>query len=161
MMNPYILLIVGLVLILLEFYLPGAVMGSAGGLLILASLFLAVIQFNSTWAIVLFFLIAILSVIGVIKYALWKIPRSKNIYSSGDQEGYFASSFDASAIGKKGVVLSDLKPGGYIMVDGKQQQAISESGYISQGEEVIVLRGDGESLIVMKTNSENFNEPLQ
>lgn len=159
-MNPYVLLIVGLVLILLEFYLPGAVMGTAGGLLVLASLFLAVIQFQSTWWILFFFIVALASVAAVIKFALWKIPRTKSIYSSGDQTGYQASSFDASAIGKKAVVLSDLKPGGYILVDGKQEQAISESGYIAQGEEVIVLRGEGESLIVMKFNAEKSNEPL-
>lgn len=159
-MNPFVLLIVGLLLILLEFYLPGAVMGTAGGLLILASLFLAVIQFESSWSILLFFILTVFSVIAVVKYALWKIPRTKNIYSSADQEGYQASSFDTTAIGKKGTVLSDLKPGGYILIDGKQEQAISESGYIPQGEEVIVLRGEGESLIVMKTNSEKLNEPL-
>lgn len=151
-MNPFILLIIGLLLILLEFYLPGAVMGTAGGLLILASLFLAVLQFESFWAILLFFFLTAASVVGVIKYALWKIPRTKNIYSSADQEGYQASSFDSAAIGKKGIVLSDLKPGGYILIDGKQHQAISESGYISQGDEVIVLRGEGESLIVVKNN---------
>lgn len=157
-MNPFVLLVIGLVLILLEFYLPGAVLGTAGGLLVLASIFVAAMQFESAWMVILYFFFVIGAVIAVIKYALWKIPRSKSIYSSADQEGFQASSFDASAIGKTGVVLSDLKPGGYILVNGKQQQAISESGYISQGEEVIVLRGEGESLIVVKNQLETSHE---
>ncbi|MGK5595016.1 MAG: NfeD family protein [Parachlamydiaceae bacterium] len=150
-MMPFILLLTGLLLIFLEFYLPGAVMGTAGSLLILASLFLAVIQFQSVWLIAFFFILVSCSVIGIIKYALWKIPRSKSIYLKSDQEGYVASTYDKSAIGKKAIVLSDLKPGGYILLDGKQEQAISESGYISQGEEVTVVRGEGESLIVIKS----------
>ncbi len=79
------------------------------------------------------------------------IPKAKSgfsIYSNKDQEGYQASEYDVNAIGKKGKVISDLKPGGFIMVDGKKQAAISESGYISHGAEVIVLSGDGESLMV-------------
>ncbi|KAF3362007.1 Uncharacterized protein PHSC3_001318 [Chlamydiales bacterium STE3] len=149
-MTPFVLLAIGLVLVLLEFYLPGAVMGTAGALLILASLFLAVVQFQTSFSIILFFLLAAVAVIAVIKYALWKIPRSNTIYSEADQQGYVASTYDVSAIGKKGIVFSDLKPGGYILIDGKQEQAISESGYLSQGEEVVIVRGEGDSLIVMK-----------
>lgn len=150
-MNPFIVLLIGLLLIFLEFYIPGAVMGTAGALLVIASLFLYVMQSTSTLETVLFFVGALIAVAVIIKFALWWIPRTKkefSIYSHGYQDGYQASSFDASAIGKKGTVLSDLKPGGYILIEGKQHQAISESGYISQGQEVIVLRGEGESLIV-------------
>ena len=95
----------------------------------------------------------IAGVIGVIKFALWRIPRTGpeySIYSRGDQEGFQASSFDAGAIGKVGVVLTDLKPGGYIIVDHVQHQALSEVGYISAGTSIRVVRGEGESLIVVK-----------
>lgn len=156
-MNPYILLVVGLVLIYLEFYLPGIVMGTAGALMIIGSIFLFVIQHDSPLAIILYFLACIGLVAAVIKFALWRIPRAKkeySIYSHGAQNGYQASSFDAAAIGKTGIVLSDLKPGGYIMIEGTQHQAISESGYIPQGEEVIVIRGEGESLIVKSVTKE-------
>lgn len=152
-MNPFILWVLGLILIYLEFYLPGAVMGVTGGLLIIASLFLFIIQFNSPLLSLLYFVCVAASVVLLIKYALWRIPRTKSdrgIYSAHDQEGYQASGFDASAIGKTGVVLSDLKPGGYIEVESKQHQAISESGYLQKGEEVVVLRGEGESLIVRR-----------
>ncbi len=150
-MTPFAFLLIGLFLIYLEFYVPGAVMGIAGGLLVAASIFLAIITYSSTVGILVFVLLAIFGVVGVIKFALWRIPRAspgRTIYSAADQEGYQASSFDKSAIGKKGVVFSDLKPGGYILIEGQQHQAISESGYLKQGTPIIVLKGDGESLIV-------------
>lgn len=128
-------------------------MGVAGALLIAASLLLFVMEAHSPLAVLLYFVMVALSVVFLIKYALWKIPRAKpdrSIYSADAQEGYQASHFDEKAIGKTGIVLSDLKPGGYILVDGEQQQAISESDYISKGTEVVVLRGEGESLIVRR-----------
>ncbi len=152
-MNPVLFLLAGLMLIFLEFYVPGAVMGTAGGLLILASIFLAAITYESAWTILIFVIAAIAATISVIRFALWYIPRvkgDKSIYSNGAQVGYKASGFDASMIGKTGVVLSDLKPGGYILIEGQQHQALSESGYIPEGEKVLVLRGEGESLIVKK-----------
>jgi membrane-bound ClpP family serine protease len=151
----FILLIIGLVLVYLEFYLPGAVMGTAGALLLIASLFFFMMQYQSTPLTLLYLAFILGALAAVIKYALWKIPRSKpdsSIYSKDSQNGYFASSFDPAMIGKKGVVVTDLKPGGYILIDGVQAQALSESGYLTQGTEVIVLRGDGDSLIVKQSN---------
>ncbi|WP_052236405.1 NfeD family protein [Candidatus Protochlamydia amoebophila] len=71
-----------------------------------------------------------------------------SIYLKKDQKGFQASEYDRNAIGKLGMVLTDLKPGGYILIEGKQHQAISLTGYISKGEEVIVVSGQEESLIV-------------
>lgn len=155
MINTIVTLIFGLVLIYLEFYLPGAVMGTAGGLMLIGSVFLFAITTNSAWMTGLYLLFVIGLSIALIKYALWRIPRVKadrSIYSADSQTGYVASAYDEKAIGKTGVVLSDLKPGGYIVIDGVQHQAISESGYIPQGKRVIVLRGEGESLIVSKAD---------
>lgn len=156
-MMPFIFWVVGLILIYLEFFIPGAVMGIAGGLLLIASLSLFVITYNDPIWIIVYFLCVGISVGVLIKFALWRIPRvkpEKSIYSSDAQEGYVASAFDASTIGHYGIVLSDLKPGGYILIDGIQHQAISESGYIPQGEEVVVLRGEGDSLIVRKRSDQ-------
>jgi membrane-bound ClpP family serine protease len=94
----------------------------------------------------------------LIKFALWRIrsaPQNRSIYSDNYQKkDYVASTFDTSAIGKTGVVLSDLKPGGYILIDGKQHQAISQTSYVTKGSTVLVLYGEGESLIVKPIQKE-------
>jgi len=53
-MMPYILLILGLLLIFIEFYLPGAVMGITGGLMVFASMILFAMQSESTWVTAVF-----------------------------------------------------------------------------------------------------------
>lgn len=128
-------------------------MGIAGGLMLIGSILLFAMKFSTPWLVAIYLLAVLASVAALIKYALWRIPRVKpgsSIYSNDAQDGFQASTYDANAIGKVGIVLSDLKPGGYIMIDAQQHQAISETGYIEQGEEVLVLRGEGESLIVRK-----------
>ncbi len=157
-MISFLLLAIGLLLIMLEFYLPGAVMGVLGGLFVLASIITFASQTNSVVAIIIFIIFATISVALLIKFTLKKIVSTKSdfsIYSNKDQEGYQASSFDKTALGKAGTVLSDLKPGGYILVDGKQHQAISITGYIPKGEEVLVLTGQEESLIVKKKETKS------
>ncbi len=156
-MIPFILLILGLLLILFEFYLPGAILGVIGGSIILVGIILFA-QTHSLLAVLFFILGAVISVGLLIRFALWRIVKAKpenSIYLSGDQEGYQASSYDSSAIGKTGIVLSDLKPGGYVNIEGKQHQAISITGYIPKGESIIVISGQEESLIVKNLKKEN------
>lgn len=157
-MIPFILLAIGLLLILAEFYLPGAIMGISGGVMVIAS----IVQFamdsgSPLWISVYVFGVAI-AVGLLIKFALWRIPRARpgrSIYLTGDQKGYQASTYDATTIGKTGIVVTDLKPGGHILVEGKRLQAISQSGYLVKGTEVIVLGGQEESLIVKRVNKES------
>jgi membrane-bound serine protease (ClpP class) len=148
----------GFLLIFLEFYLPGAVMGVTGGLLVLASIIIFAMQTQSPLAIILYILGTTVLLAALIKFTLWRIRQAKpdySIYSNADQEGYQASQFDASAIGKRGIVLTDLKPGGHILVEGKRLQAISQSGYISKGAEVVVIGGQEESLIVKLSSKDS------
>lgn len=152
-MNPFTLLLIGLAMIFLEFYIPGAIMGIMGGLIVLTSLVLFAYTSTSPWYVALYTIMTLVSLVALVRFALWRIPRAKqgfSIYSGKDQEGYVASHFDKSVIGKKGVVLSDLKPGGYILIDNKQHQALSTEGYIVKGTVVVVIGGEEESLIVKK-----------
>lgn len=154
-MSPYLLLFLGLLLIFLEFYVPGAVMGICGGLMVFISIVLFALQSQSV-LLTLFYIICVIVCLGFLfKFALWRIRTAKpgrSIFSDSSQEGFVASHFDTLAIGKKGIADTDLKPSGHIIVDGKRLQAISQSGYIIKGSEVIVIGGQEASLIVKPRN---------
>lgn len=146
-------LLIGLFLILAEFYLPGGIMAILGGGVLICNIILFALSSESIIWTILYTIGVIIATGFVIKFALWKIPRNKSsrsVYLSGDQQGFQASSFDASVIGKRGIVLTDLKPGGHILVDGKRLQAISESGYLVKGTSIEVLSGQEDSLIVKR-----------
>ncbi len=163
-MNPYILLVIGWILVLLEFYLPGMVMGITGGCMIIASIILIGTQSTSPIEILLFAVVAIGGLIAVVKFALWQIKgtkKKKSLYLDSDQTGYVASSINKHMIGKHGTALTDLKPGGYILIEGQKYQALSVSGYISKGDEVYVISGQQDSLNVKKYNKETSSSILQ
>lgn len=156
-MTAFLLLLLGLLLVFIEFFVPGMVMGIAGGILIFLSIVKFASESNSAIAIILYILFAFSSLALLIKYTLWKIRTTKtgfSIYSNKDQQGYFASEYDKKAIGKKGIVLTDLKPGGYISIDGVTHQAISLTGYIPKEAKVIVVSGEAESLYVKEILNE-------
>lgn len=156
-MIAYLLLLIGLLMIFLEFYLPGAILGIIGGGLVLSAVVVFAYLSDSLIATVLFFFGSLIAVLGLIRFTLWRIPRGKpesSIYSGSAQNGYLASTFDKTAVGKKGKVVSDLKPGGYISVEGNVHQALSVSGYISKGEKVDIIGGEGESLVVQQIKKE-------
>lgn len=150
-MIPFLLVVLGLILILVEFYVPGGIIGILGGISILSGIILFASETSSVIALLLFIIGTAVAVGWMIRFAIWRIKHAKpqySIYSNADQEGYVASTYDQQAIGKAGIVITDLKPGGYILVEGQQHPAISLGGYIAKGEHVTVVGGQEQSLMV-------------
>jgi membrane-bound ClpP family serine protease len=152
-MMPFIFLLIGLLLIFLEFFLPGGVMGASGGVFFLVALISFTMNSESALFVVLFYLLAAVSLAVVIKFALWRLKNSSQdsgIYSNNDQEGFHSPIFEKDAIGKEGTAYTDLKPSGYILVEGKRYQAISQSGYVEAKSPVSIVNGKGAYLIVKR-----------
>lgn len=150
----WILLCAGLLLIVGEFYLPGAILGVAGGISVLSAIFLMFYSYGASLGSFLFLLIAGGMLVLTIKGSIWLIARSgrSGLYVTRDSSSSQATHFDPQAIGKRGRVTADLKPGGYMEIEGVQYAARSEEGYVSAGHQVVVLRGEGDSLIVRKVS---------
>ncbi len=155
-MLPLFLLGVGCVLIFLEFYFAGLILGTLGVGLVLSSVAVFATQYQSLLANVGYIIFSGIAVVCVCRFAIWKVKATKSrssLYSENNQEGFTASTYNKTLIGKEGVVIADLKPGGYILVEGLKEPAISLSGYITKGESVLVVGGEGESLTVYRNDS--------
>jgi membrane-bound ClpP family serine protease len=55
-------------------------------------------------------------------------------------------------VGDRARVVSTLRPQGFVEVDGKRYDARSEFGAIETGQEVVVVKGDLQGLVVRKVN---------
>lgn len=156
MIVTLLLLFAGLLLIFLEFFLPGGIIGAIGGILLLLSLAFFVKATHSLLSLMLYIIFVSVAVFFLIKLTLlWMKKTKKNyIYLSSDQEGYLAAMYDANMIGKEGVAISDLKPSGHILIENKRLQALSKSGYILKGTSLRVIGGRGAYLIVKTLSQE-------
>ncbi len=97
MLLPYLFLIVGLICIFLEFFLPGGILGGFGGVLCFVGLGIEIVRANSFMDIFIYALVGFLATVFVIWFAMKKIKNSKSdseIYLNQDQEGFKASSYD-------------------------------------------------------------------
>ena len=152
-MIPYILLFVGLLLIFIEFFLPGGVLAIAGGVLLILGIIYFAVQSTSGVA-VLFFTIGTILLLGIlVKFTLWRMRRGhlgKSIFLGTHQEGYIASHFDPADIGKIGIAINDLKPAGHILVENKRLQAVAKVGYIPKGTNIKIIGGEGAHFIVIE-----------
>lgn len=152
-MTPFILLALGLFMVFIEFFVPGGILGIAGGVLIVVSIVMFIVASDSVLAVVGFIALAIALTAALIKFAIWRIQTKKgggSLFLHDTQEGYAASEFVKEYIGKEGVTLSDLKPAGHILIEGKRIQAVSKTGYLVKGSAVIVVAGQGAHLIVKR-----------
>lgn len=155
--NEYIFLIISLILIALEFVIPGGILGILGGVFYIASFFIAFGRENSQiTSEMVFVAIALVSLFTVIKTILWKIKNSKkenSLYLATDQEGYKAVETSNKLLGKIGKAESNLRPSGYVIIDGENFQALSLTGYIEEGTLVIVEREEGSTIFVRQHHS--------
>lgn len=150
------LALIGLILIYFEFFVPGAILGTLGGLFLIAGLVLSIWEQSSLIWVLIYVVGMITCLVLTIRLALWKIKRSKNanqFYLSDDQEGYVASSYDQDLIGEAGVALTALKPSGHISIRNQPYQAVSESGYIKKGSQIKIVAGEGSRFIVKEVES--------
>lgn len=144
------LLLLGLVLVFLEFFLPGMVLAILGSLALLASALLMFTHYAPLWGILYSTLLCAV-LLFLCRFALFSVKRSKgkgNFYHGEDQEGYLASEYDVQLIGKQGSVATELKPSGHIFVENRLYQALSETGLMSKGTPVDIVGGRGSYLIV-------------
>ena len=164
---------VGIILLMLEiFVIPGfGIAGISGFTLIIVTLAFAMIDNDivfttgdwnlkplvKPFAIVL---VSTTSMLFISIYLAAKLFPSRMFsrislntdLSSGGKEGFVGVEKESlnSLVGKECVVANDLKPQGYVEIEGKIYQATLETGYAQRGEKVKIFRHEGGRLYCKK-----------
>ena len=102
-------------------------------------------QINPSWFQVEPWLIAVVIICVIAFFAAsvyWGIRAHRRQVSAGREE----------LIGKIAEVMVALKPKGIVFVEGERWTAVSETGQVEPGEEVIITKVDGLKLWVTKNN---------
>jgi membrane-bound ClpP family serine protease len=153
-MNTIILLLaIGVVLFFFEIVVPGAILGTLGGLAMLGGIIVAFIEFGPTGGVATTFIsIAILAIVLYIELRILPNTRlgKRMFLHAAVDAGSQPPVADFSIVGKTGEAATVLAPSGFVIVDGRRLEAFSQSGYIELGTTVRVDAVDNFRVIVSK-----------
>lgn len=148
------LVAIGFLLLAIEIFIPGGVIGIVGILIILAAIVGAGIQFGASVA---FPLGVACLVVGVGFFFAWAkyFPDSRmgsrfNLKTMVGKESGYSSQDPAweALVGKRGETQSDLHPSGIAKVEGMRLDVISEGAYIPKGSPIEVTQVNSNRIVV-------------
>ncbi|MGB9664596.1 MAG: NfeD family protein [Ignavibacteria bacterium] len=147
-----ILVLIGLILITLEvFFLPGLIVGILGGILI----FVAVIYLNLTYGFEIAIVTFVFSLFaGIILFLLFKkFKISDRFILKEEQKSFLKDDYKSKKIeiiGKKGISLTDLKPSGFVLIEGGKFDVQSSGEFIPKNSVIEIISIEGSKIFVKK-----------
>jgi len=145
-----ILFIVGILLLALEVFMPGAVLGILGGVAMILGCVTAFAKLGMAGG---FLAVAIaLSLLGLtIFLEFYLLPRTRlgrqmfvHSTSGADQKPVASEEL----VGRRAEALTTLAPSGYVSVDGRRYEAFCQTGHASKGALLRVTGRDSFRLVV-------------
>ena len=155
-MEAVISLILGIVLIVLEFFVAGGILGLIGVGAIVTALFLAGYDLqHMTVSISIALLIAIIAAVILFKWIGTERGLLKKIIlrdRTTTELGYVSTVERKELIGKKGKTVTPLRPAGTAVFDGERIDVVSEGSFIEGNKPVTIVQVEGMRVVVRETN---------
>ncbi|MGM9943904.1 MAG: nodulation protein NfeD [Lysinibacillus sp.] len=150
-----ILFIIGLVLLLLEFFVPGGIVGIIGGALIIISLLFAGASVtHMAYSIIIAMFIALIGMVILMKFFGKKLHVFNKLVlrdATTTEEGYVSNTNRVELIGRIGEAVTPLRPAGVIIIENERIDAVSEGSYIDKGKQVEVIKVEGSRIVVRES----------
>jgi membrane-bound serine protease (ClpP class) len=143
---PFVVLLIGLLLILFEFFSSGGLFATLGAAAVVSSVIWTGYYTGSTLPTVVFTLLAGLLSYLVVRFGMRQVRSHMRL--DADQEGTRAAPLDEKLVGKSGAALTDLRPGGRVEIEGAPYPAVSQKGYIAKGSKIEIIQVQMGHLIV-------------
>lgn len=147
-----IVFVVGLILLLAEFIVPGGIVGIIGGILIIGSLLFAGASFvHMAYSILIAMIIAIIGMVILMKFFGKKMHVFNKLVlkdATTTEEGYVSNTNRIELIGKIGKSVTPLRPAGTILQDQERIDVVTEGSYIDAGKNVEIIKVEGSRIVV-------------
>jgi NfeD-like./Serine dehydrogenase proteinase. len=142
----------GIILILLEFFVPGGILGILGAGSVLLSILLAGgnLKLMAT-NLLISILVAIITMVVLVKIFGKRLTLLNKIILSdatSTEKGYISQPDRTDLLHKTGIALTPLRPAGTIMIGGERIDAVSEGTFIPEGTPVTVIEVEGMRIVV-------------
>lgn len=139
-------------LILLEFVLPGGILGATGALMMVGSAGVAIYAFPEyAIPILIVQFIGLAATIALGLYLLSRTGAGKALLlgtSQREEDGYVNVASNVALVGATGTVRTALRPAGSIEVRGTRLDAVADGAFIDEGAAVRVVEVHGNRIVV-------------
>jgi membrane-bound serine protease (ClpP class) len=151
-LEAILLLIIGVILILLELFVPGGIMGLIGIVAIIISLFLSTDNIvNMSISIVIAFIVTIIASILLFKFVGLERGIFRHIIlkdATNTEQGYVSNETKLELIGLEGTTITPLRPAGTVLMGKERMDVVSEGGYIGENKKVKIVTTAGSRVVV-------------
>lgn len=155
-MEAIVLLVLGILLIILEFFVPGGILGLIGAGAVIGSLFLAGYDIgHMTLSISIAFIVAIIAFIILFKWVGLERGIFKKIIlrdRTTTELGYVSASDRPELIGQEGITVTPLRPSGTALFDEERIDVVSEGGFVEKDKHVMIVQVEGIKVVVRELN---------
>lgn len=143
----YIILIyaAGLAMIIAEVFLPGGLLGVAGAIALVISIYLGFNEYG-LWVGLIQLGITVTVIPLAFFYGLKRLSLSISLKT---EDGFISSKSELETlIDKEGVAITNLRPAGIALIDGRKVDVVTEGSMIDKNTPVKVISVEGVKIIV-------------
>ena len=147
-----IMFVIGFILLIAEFFVPGGILGVVGGALMVMSLIFAGESVtHMVLSIIIAMIIAIVGMVIIMRFFGKKLQVFNKLVlrdATTSEEGYVSNENRIELIGKVGQTLTALRPAGVVQVDNERLDVVSEGTFIDAHKQVTIVKVEGSRIVV-------------
>jgi membrane-bound serine protease (ClpP class) len=146
------LTVVGLLLVCMEVFLPGMVVGSMGVLALLGAVLMTFVEYGASAGGMALAILIAASVVGIIlwTYIFPKTPFGNKLITTRELTDCSTVETRTDLMGREGVTLTTLRPAGVARLGEERVDVVAESGFIEKDLAIRVVEVEGARVVVRK-----------
>lgn len=154
-----IIFVIGFILVIAEFFVPGGILGVIGGSLILISLLFAGASVtHMAYSILIAMFVAVVGMVVIMKFFGKKLHIFSKLVlkdATTSEEGYVSNENRDELVGKTAVTLTPLRPSGVADCEGERLDVVSEGNFIDNNKQVKIVKVEGSRIVVREVKEKN------
>jgi len=157
-----ILFIIGLGLVVLEFFIAGGIAGVIGSVAIVVSIILAGANpMFMAYSVLIAIAVAVSGMVIIMKFFGRKLHLLNKVVlmdSTDTESGYVSNVNRFELLGKNAITITPLRPSGTVDMEGERIDVVSQGSYIGRGKHVIIVKVEGSRIVVRELKEKGENE---
>ncbi|MEK3975473.1 nodulation protein NfeD [Psychrobacillus sp. FSL K6-1267] len=150
--ETFVLLALGILLVIAEFFIPGGIIGILGLVAILYSIILAGGNlFYMSVAVLIAITVAIIGMVIIVKFFGKKVRLLNKMIltdATTTEKGYVSNHNRLDLVGKIAETMTPLRPSGTIRIENERIDAVSDGSFIGKDKQVVIIKVEGSRIVV-------------